>query len=83
MTTAAYQHILTAGLIIYVLELVVLYLGGRLALLLNGPVRFSFDAAMGTELISGIGASKSSLESGMAPGSGALIQAAIPVESTG
>ena len=83
MTTAAYQHILTAGLIVYVLEFVVLYLGGRLALLLNGPVRFSFDAAVGPELISGIGASKSSLESGMAPGSGALIQAAIPVESTG
>ena len=83
MTTAAYQHILAAGLIIYVLEFVVLYLGGSLALLLNGPVRFSFDVAMGTGLISGIGASKSSLESGMAPGSGALIQAAIPVESAG
>ena len=64
MTTAAYQHTLTAGLNIYVLELVVLYLGGSLALLLNGPGRFSFDAAMGPELISGIGASKASLESG-------------------
>jgi putative oxidoreductase len=40
MTTAAYQHILTAGLNIYVLELVVLYLGGSLALLFNGAGRF-------------------------------------------
>jgi putative oxidoreductase len=46
MTVAAYQHILTAGLNIYVLELVVLYLGGSLALLLVGPGRFSFDAGM-------------------------------------
>jgi putative oxidoreductase len=46
MATAAYQHILTAGLNIYVLELVVLYLGGSLALLLNGPGSFSFDAGM-------------------------------------
>jgi len=37
MSVAAYQHILTAGLNIYVLELVVLYLGGSLALLLLGP----------------------------------------------
>jgi len=51
MATAAYQHILTAGLNIYVLELVVLYLGGSLALLLTGPGRFSFDAAMGAELL--------------------------------
>ena len=46
MTVAAYQHISTAGLNIYVLELVLLYLGGSLALLLNGPGRFSFDAGM-------------------------------------
>ena len=46
MTVAAYQHISTAGLNIYVLELVLLYLGGSLALLFNGPGRFSFDAAM-------------------------------------
>ncbi len=46
MTVAAYQHILTAGLNIYVLELVALYLGGSLALLLLGPGRFSFDAGM-------------------------------------
>jgi len=46
MAMAAYQHILTAGLNIYVLELVVLYLGGSLALLFNGPGRFSFDAGI-------------------------------------
>ena len=46
MTVAAYQHISTAGLNIYVLELVLLYLGGSLALLFNGPGRFSFDAGM-------------------------------------
>jgi putative oxidoreductase len=51
MAVAAYQHILTAGLNIYVLELVVLYLGGSLALLLVGPGRFSFDAGMVTELL--------------------------------
>ncbi|WP_094561379.1 DoxX family protein [Synechococcus sp. 8F6] len=46
MTVAAYQHISTAGLNIYVLELVLLYLGGSLALLFNGPGRFSFDAGI-------------------------------------
>ena len=81
MTTAAYQHILTAGLIVYVQEFVVLCLGGRLALLLNGPVRFSFDAAMGPELISSIGGSNPSPESAMPSSSGTLIPAAIPVES--
>jgi len=45
MTVAAYQHISTAGLNIYVLELVLLDLGGSLALLLNGPSRFFFEAA--------------------------------------
>jgi len=30
----------------YVLELVLLYLGGSLALLFNGPGRFSFDAGI-------------------------------------
>lgn len=46
MTVAAYQHISTAGFNIYVLELVLLYLGGSLALLLIGPGRFSFDAGI-------------------------------------
>jgi putative oxidoreductase len=46
MAVAAYHHILTSGLNIYVLELVVLYLGGSVALLLLGPGRFSFDAGM-------------------------------------
>ena len=53
MAVAAYQHILTAGLNIYVLELVALYLGGSLALLLVGPGRLSFDAGMVSELVAG------------------------------
>ena len=56
MAMAAYQHILTAGLNIYVLELVVLYLGGSLALLLIGPGRFSFDAGMAPEALAAIAA---------------------------
>ncbi|MGC5197799.1 DoxX family membrane protein, partial [Aphanothece microscopica] len=51
MGVAAYHHILTAGLNIYVLELVVLYLGGSLALLLLGPGRVSFDGAIAAELV--------------------------------
>ena len=46
MTVAAYHHILTSGFNIYVLELVVLYLGGSAAILLLGPGRFSFDAGI-------------------------------------
>jgi putative oxidoreductase len=46
MAVAAYHHILTSGFNIYVLELVVLYLGGSLALLLVGPGRYSFDAGI-------------------------------------
>ena len=52
MAVAAYHHILTSGLNLYVLELVVLYLGGSLALLLIGPGRFSFDAGIVKELSS-------------------------------
>ena len=50
MSVAAWQHILTSGFNIYVLELVVLYLGGSLALLTNGPGRFSFDAGLAAAL---------------------------------
>ena len=50
MAVAAYHHILTSGLNIYVLELVVLYLGASTALLLLGPGRFSFDAGMAAGL---------------------------------
>ncbi len=53
MAVAAYQHILTAGFNIYVLELVVLYLGSSFALLLLGPGRFSFDAGLISGLIAG------------------------------
>ena len=51
MAVAGYHHILTSGLNIYVLELVVLYLGGSLGLLLLGPGRFSFDAGIANELL--------------------------------
>ena len=51
MAMAALQHILTAGLNIDVLELVVLYLGGSLAILLVGPGRFSFDAGLVSALV--------------------------------
>jgi putative oxidoreductase len=81
MATAAYQHILTAGLNIYVLELVVLYLGGSLALLFNGAGRFSVDAAMGPELISAIGGSNQAAESAMASNSATLIPVPITVEA--
>ena len=46
MAVAAYQHILTGGFNIYVLELVALYLGSSIALLLTGPGLFSFDALL-------------------------------------
>ncbi|NBR44247.1 MAG: DoxX family protein [Synechococcaceae bacterium WB5_2B_268] len=46
MAVAAYQHILTGGFNIYVLELVALYLGGSVSLLLTGPGLFSLDAAL-------------------------------------
>jgi putative oxidoreductase len=54
MAVAAYHHILTSGLNIYVLELVVLYLGGSVALLLLGPGRFSFDAGIVADLVAGV-----------------------------
>jgi len=65
---AAYQHILTAGLNIYVLELVVLYLGGSLALLLLGPGRISFDGAIVAELLGDQGAPDADQDpAGLAP----------------
>jgi putative oxidoreductase len=81
MATAAYQHILTAGLNIYVLELVVLYLGGSLALLLNGPGRFSFDAGMGPELIASLDQATPAADAAWPSSSASLTPAAIPVES--
>ncbi|NBO81601.1 MAG: DoxX family protein [Betaproteobacteria bacterium] len=81
MATAACQHILTAGLNIYVLELVVLYLGGSLALLLNGPGRFSFDAGMGVELLSGVASNTGSQSAERTERAGVLTAAAIAVES--
>ncbi len=60
MAVAAYQHISTAGFNIYVLELVLLYLGGSLALLFNGPGRFSFDAGIVPALLDDISLSAAS-----------------------
>jgi hypothetical protein len=51
VTFAVDQPVSTASLIINVLELVLLYLGGRPALLLNGPGRLSFDAGIVPELL--------------------------------
>lgn len=51
MLVAAYHHILTSGFNIYVLELVVLYLGGSAAVLFTGPGRYSFDAGMLSALL--------------------------------
>jgi len=82
MAMAAYQHILTAGLNIYVLELVVLYLGGSLALLLIGPGRFSFDAGMAPEALMAIQAMDKSLDQDADPlaGTGSLTAAAVGVD---
>ncbi|MFN9624614.1 MAG: DoxX family protein [Cyanobacteriota bacterium] len=74
MTVAAYQHISTAGFNIYVLELVLLYLGGSLALLFNGPGRFSFDAGMAPALLDDITASASS-EGGVSSGEAGELRA--------
>ncbi|QPN56636.1 DoxX family protein [Synechococcus sp. CBW1107] len=52
MAVAGYHHILTSGFNIYLLELVVLYLGGSLAILLNGPGRYSIDSGIVSGLLS-------------------------------
>jgi putative oxidoreductase len=67
MVVAATHHILTSGLNIYVLELVVLYLGGSLTLLLLGPGRLSFDAGM----VAGLAAPEAS-SAGNLEGAGTL-----------
>jgi putative oxidoreductase len=78
MTVAAYQHISTAGLNIYVLELVLLYLGGSLALLFNGPGRFSFDAAMVPALLDDLSADNDSDPVAASPTDALLVP--VPVE---
>ena len=78
MTVAAYQHISTAGLNIYVLELVALYLGGSLALLCNGPGRFSFDAGMVPALLADLNAAVDSGSEQASPAGAVLIP--VPVE---
>jgi putative oxidoreductase len=81
MAKAAYQQVLTAGLNIYLLELVVLHLGGSLALLLNGPGRCFFDVGMGSELISGLDQGGAAPETDQPDGFGALTPAAISVKA--
>lgn len=71
MTVATYQHISTAGFNIYVLELVLLYLGGSLALLFNGPGRFSFDAGIVPVLLDDLSADGAS-EAGYSQDAGEL-----------
>jgi putative oxidoreductase len=78
MAVAAYQHISTAGLNIYVLELVLLYLGGSLALLLNGPGRFSFDAGMVPSLLADLGAAVDADSESASPTGAVLVP--VPVE---
>jgi putative oxidoreductase len=80
MTVAAYQHISTAGLNIYVLELVMLYLGGSLALLLNGPGRFSFDAGIVPAVLDGFTASLDSQPMPTPVDGTELAMVAIPVD---
>lgn len=77
MTVAAYQHISTAGFNIYVLELVLLYLGGSLALLFNGPGRFSFDAGIVPALLDDLSSANDSEPAFSSRDSGEL--RAIPV----
>jgi putative oxidoreductase len=78
MTVAAYQHISTAGLNIYVLELVLLYLGGSLALLLNGPGRFSFDAGMVPALLADLSGADDGDSEPASPAAAVMIP--VPVE---
>ena len=77
MAVAAYQHISTAGFNIYVLELVLLYLGGSLALLFNGPGRFSFDAGMVLALLDDLSKSAASND-GVSSGEAGVLRA-IPI----
>ena len=81
MTVAAYQHISTAGLNIYVLELVLLYLGGSLALLFNGPGRFSFDAGIAPALLDDLSAAAASGAAASPGEAGDLRAIPIPMNS--
>jgi hypothetical protein len=81
MTVAAYQHISTAGFNIYVLELVLLYLGGSLALLFNGPGRFSFDAGIAPALLDDLSAAAASGAAASPGEAGELRAIPIPLNS--
>jgi len=81
MAVAAYQHILTAGFNIYVLELVLLYLGGSLALVCNGPGLLSVDAGMAVPLFTGRIAAVDTSDAEAAACAGSLQSAPIAVDS--
>ena len=81
MAKAAHQQILTAGLNIYLLELVVLHLGESLVLRFNGPGHFSFDAGMGSQLISGLDQDGVAPETDQLGGFGASTPAVIAVKA--
>ena len=63
------------------LELVVLHLGERLALLFNGPGRFSFDVGMGSELTSGLDQGDGAPETDQPGGFWALTPAVVSVKA--
>ena len=78
MPVAVYPPISTAGLNIYVLDLVLLYLGCSLALLFNGPGRLSFDAAMVPALLDDLSADHDSDPEAASPAGALLVS--VPVE---
>ncbi|NQV11523.1 MAG: DoxX family protein [Cyanobacteria bacterium] len=84
MSVAGYHHILTSGFNIYLLELVVLYFGGSLAIVLMGPGRISFDAGIVSGLLPSGPGQESFSEAISDPFSGSSFAAAtsqpIPVE---
>jgi hypothetical protein len=71
-------NISTAGFNIYLLELVLFYLGGSFARLFNGPGRFSFEAAMVPALLDDLSADNDSDPEAASP-TGALL-VPVPVE---
>jgi putative oxidoreductase len=64
-----------------VLELVLLYLGGSLALLFNGPGRFSFDAGIVPTLLDDLGDASTSVAVS-AQGAGELQAVAVTVNTS-
>ena len=63
------------------LELVLLYLGGSLALLFNGPGRFSFDAGIAPALLDDLSAAAASGAGASSGEAGELRAIPIPMNS--